>query len=159
MHSRLTLTLICSLVLSSLPLTLSSQGIGYRNVNYSPYSETIDNVKVPITPAIISFTNKIKSDLKAELKAISKKDAEYELKRKNVIEANTLKVVNSLMEIVEIEALKTFRKEHAMYSVYNFLHCWAGKNFRSTKKNFCKGCWNEHLEKERFYANFATIED
>jgi len=158
MSYKLRLTLILGLILS---LTLGSyaQGIGYRNVNYSPQSESVTNAQVPITPAIKAFTDKIKSDLKTELKSLNKKDPEYDLKRSNAIEASTIQTVNALIEILEIESLKVFEKEQALYSVYHFINCWADSNFKSKKKNFCQGCWDEHMVQERMYRPVVSVEE
>lgn len=138
-------------------MTSYAQNIGYGKVHLVAQSETVNN-DIPITPAIISFVDILKSALKKELKGLKKKDEFYSDKRNDVLKSASLLTTHQFIEIVEIEALRPYDYEEAKLSLYYFLDCWEKKNFRTKKKDFCKGCWNKNIERERFFYNkFANV--
>lgn len=138
------------------------QSIGYKQVNYVPTSEYKQYMKMPVTPALLEFSKRVKdqlkNELKIELKGLKKDKEQYELHRKELLKTTSIAIEGSLRAIFEIESLKVMSEFEALTSIYQFLDCWEKSNFKSTKKNFCHGCWEKHIEGERLYKNrYATI--
>jgi hypothetical protein len=137
-----------------------NQSIGYNKLIYVPESENYVANELPKTPAIVDFTKKLKNQIKGQIKDLKKKDQNFEIKKQEIIKEYCFGIQGSLRAIYEVESLKVLSEEEAIKSLYHFLDCWAGKNFKSKKKNFCMGCWEQHIERERFYKErVATIYD
>ena len=149
------LTTTIALAPSSL---LNAQSIGYGQVTYVPESETINYNKMPITHAVEDFIDRLRSQLKEDMKPLKSKDENYELIRHEILLKESLYSEASLRAIFEIESLKVLSKEEAFMTLYEFLDCWEDRSFKTRKRNFCMGCWEEHIEKERYNKErFATI--
>lgn len=159
MRNQTLLTMITIWIFLGSVTLCSSQGIGYKLVNYSPQSETVQNAEIPITPAVEAITLRIKNGLKPEIKSLKKRDPEYLSKRKALLQQSTMEIVSTMVDVLEVESLRVLDEVQALKSIYHFMDCWADKNFRSKKKDFCKGCWDNHIQKERLYQTMATVED
>jgi len=69
----------------------------------------------------------------------------------------SIRMVYQFMKIAEIEALRKMNYQETLLSVHEFIDCWAQTGMRIGKKNFCKGCWEQHIEKERYVTAVANI--
>lgn len=144
----------------AMPLATYCQNIGYSFTHYVPNSERVSSHAIPITPAILSFTDWVKNSVENEIKELPKKNEYYEEMRVDILKKATIHITSAFMNIVEFESLRPFEYEDAKLSIFYFLDCWEKKNFKTKKNNFCKGCWVEYIERERFYYNkFAALQD